>query len=106
MSDSASSHQRRAIIIARRPEREEPGSGLGAVKAWPGSVGVRRTVGATASLDRASTRCPGESAGRDGETGFRSNKETEPKEAGGLSLTGPGRPSFRPAPPDHKEADS
>jgi hypothetical protein len=24
----------------------------------PGSVGVRRTVGATASLDRASIRCP------------------------------------------------
>jgi hypothetical protein len=50
---------------------------LGAVKVWPNKGGECRKVGATANLDSFCARRPERSAGRDEETGFRSNKETD-----------------------------
>ena len=87
----------------RRPDRRQSGSGLGAVKAWPASGGASLEVGATASLDRASTRRPCRGAGRDGETGIRSNKETDRPSTCCLTDAGPGRPSFRPDHPTTKK---
>src|SRR5262249_35747939 len=57
----------------REGPRPDPCQGdlvLDAVKAWPGSVGKRRTRGATASLDRVSARGQRQIMGRDEETGF------------------------------------
>jgi hypothetical protein len=50
---------------------------LRAVKVWPSKGGACRKVGATANLDSSCARRPERSAGRDEETGFRSNKETD-----------------------------
>jgi hypothetical protein len=50
---------------------------LEAVKVWPGKLGARRKVGTTANLDSFCARRHQRAAGRDEETGFRSNKETD-----------------------------
>ena len=90
-------------FILTIPTRTQSGSGLGAVKAWPGSGGASLEVGTTASLDRASTHRPRRTAGRDGETGFRSNQETDRPQASRLRHADPGRPSFRPVHPTTKK---
>jgi len=61
---------------------------------------------ATASLDRASTRCPRNSAGRGGETGFRSNRETDWPQSCRVRLADRDAPASAPDHPLHKEADS
>jgi hypothetical protein len=49
---------------------------LGAVKVWPGKRRALGKVGATANLDSSCARRLCNTAGRDEETGFQSNKET------------------------------
>jgi hypothetical protein len=50
---------------------------LGALKVWPGKGRSCRQAGAMANLDSSCARRPQRSAGRDEETGLRSNKETD-----------------------------
>jgi hypothetical protein len=60
----------------RHPDRIERAAVLGAVKVWPGKRRARGKVGATANLDSSCARRLCNTAGRDEETGFQSNKET------------------------------
>src|SRR5580693_9963133 len=59
------------------PDRVNRAVVLGAVKVWPGKGRACRKFGATANLDSSCARRPERSAGRDEETGFRSNKESD-----------------------------
>jgi len=65
--------------IARRPDCRKRDTVLAAVKAWPAGACARGIATATASLDRGCARRHSTTAGRDGETAFRSNKETDGK---------------------------
>jgi hypothetical protein len=77
----------------RHPDRVNRAVVLGAVKVWPGKGRACRKAGATANLDSSCARRPERSAGRDEETGLRSNKETDERTKDALpcrnSLTGP-----------------
>jgi len=72
---------------------------LEAVKVWPGKDGVRRKVGATASLDSSCARRLRNTAGRAKKRDSRSNKETDqercaapkPLDKKGLIQGGPSR---------------
>jgi hypothetical protein len=59
------------------------------LKAWPGNRGVCLALAATAILDRVWARRARAEAGRDEETAYGSNKETDQKEnpTSGLGLT-------------------
>jgi hypothetical protein len=60
----------------RHRDRIERAAVLGAVKVWPGKRRALGKVGATANLDSSCARRLCNTAGRDEETGFQSNKET------------------------------
>jgi hypothetical protein len=68
-----------AAGVDRSPDHLERAIVLGRVKAWPGNAGASRAVSVPANLDTACARRPRPSAGRGGETGFKSNKETDQK---------------------------
>jgi transposase len=71
-------HHALYVECREKAEREaSPTALLRAVKVWPSKGGACRKFGATANLDSSCARRPGRSAGRDEETGFRSNKETD-----------------------------
>src|SRR6516165_7774699 len=61
----------------RHPDRTQRAVVLEAVKVWPSKREACRKVGAPANLDSPCARRPGAAAGRDEETGVRSNKETD-----------------------------
>ncbi len=61
----------------RYPDRTNRAVVLEAVKVWPGNGGACGMIRATANLDSFCARQRRRSAGRDEETAFRSNKETD-----------------------------
>lgn len=61
----------------RYPDRTNRAVVLEAVKVWPGNGGACGMIRARANLDSFCARQRRRSAGRDEETAFRSNKETD-----------------------------
>jgi len=92
------------------PMRLKVGSRLDRAKGWPGRAGAWRWPGATATLDPACACRPSASAGRDEETGFEPNRETDQDDRGddtGSHMTDrPGRPRLPdPSAPPTKATD-